>query len=171
MAINFNLVVQYLWLASVLLQLVVLGILILRGHIRRLPFFTTYILLNLCQAALLYAIYARFGKYSHQAYAVAWWSEAITLLARVCATIEILRLVMISYRGIWGLVWRLLTFSALLVLIGVAAMAHGDAGWALMEADRGFHLIFATALIACLVLQVAAALLILVRPSPRTIDA
>ena len=144
---------QYLWAASVALQLLVFAILTVRGFARKLPFFTGYIVLNLCQALLLYVVYKRFGNLSHVAYLFAWWSEVITLVARAFATIEILRLAMTSYRGIWALVWRLLVGSALLVLIGIAIASRGDAKWALMEADRGYHLIFATALVSCLVLM------------------
>ena len=49
---------------------------------------------------------------SHAAYIAGWWSEAITLLARLFATVEILHLVLISYRGIWGLAWRLLAATS-----------------------------------------------------------
>jgi len=144
--------VQYLWAASVALQLLVFAILVVRGLARKLPLFTAYITLNLCQAFLLYAVYKRFGNLSHVAYLFGWWSEAITLVARAFATVEILRLAMTSYRGIWALVWRLLTACALVVLICIALASRGNASWALMEADRGYHLIFATALVACLVL-------------------
>lgn len=143
---------QYLWAVSVALQLLVFAILLVRGFARKLAFFTAYVVLNLCQALLLYVVYKRFGNLSHVAYLFGWWSEAITLVARAFATIEILRLAMASYRGIWALVWRLLVASALFVLIGIAVASRGDANWALMEADRGYHLVFAIALVSCLIL-------------------
>ena len=149
---NFSTLVQYLWAVSFLVQVLVCGILIFRGHFRTLPFFTTYIVLNLCQVMFLYAVYNHYDIKSNAAYILAWWSEAITLLARACATVEVLRLVLISYRGVWGLAWRLLAASSFVVLICVVLASRGNTGWALMEADRGYHLIFATALIACLVL-------------------
>lgn len=148
----FSSTVQYLWAASAALQLLVFTILVIRGLVRKLPLFTAYIVLNLCQAFLLYAVYKRFGNLSHAAYLFAWWAEATTLVARAFATVEILKLAMASYRGIWALVWRLLAACALFVLICIALASRGDASWALMEADRGYHLIFATALVACLVL-------------------
>lgn len=144
--------VPYLWGASFLAQAVVCSILLLRRHFRTLPFFTAYIVLNLCQATFLYPVYHRYGWASNIAYVSAWWSEAITLLARAFATVEVLRLVLIPYRGIWGLAWRLLSSTCLVVFICVVIASRGSAGWALMQADRGYHLIFAAALIACLVL-------------------
>ena len=139
-------------MGSVALQTVVCGILILRGHFRKLPFFTAYIALNLCQAACLYFVYSYYGRYSHIAFESAWWSEAITLLARVFATLELLHIALISYRGIWGLTSRVLAGTSLVTLFCVGLASRGNADWALMEADRGYHLIFAVALTACLLL-------------------
>jgi hypothetical protein len=144
--------VNYAWAASFVLQAVVCGILILRGHFRRLPVFTAYVALNLCQAVFLYAVYGYFGRTSHIAYESAWWSEAVTLLARLFATLELLHIALISYRGIWGLAWRVLAGSSLVTLFCVELASRGNAGWALMEADRGYHLIFAVALTGCLLL-------------------
>jgi hypothetical protein len=144
--------VEIVWAASFVVQLALCGILITFRHFRRLPFFTAYVCLNLCQALFLYRIYRSYGELSQTAYLAAWWSEAITLLARLFATVEILHLVLISYRGIWGLAWRLLAVTSVVVLICVAVASWGDARLALMRADRGYHLIFAAALISCLAL-------------------
>jgi hypothetical protein len=142
----------YIWAGSVVVQTVILVLLILRGYLRTLPFFTAYIVLNLLQAVFLHAIYARYDPKSTFAYACAWQSEAVTLIAKAFATVELLRLILLSYRGIWGLAWRLLTLTCLGALIGVSIAARGEGDWAMMEADRGYHLIFATAVLACLAL-------------------
>jgi hypothetical protein len=144
--------VKSLWAASFVVQAVILCLLIFRGHFRSLPFFTSYIALNLCQVVLLYAIYNRYGTDSNIARTFAWQSEAITLIAKAFATVEVLRLVLIAYRGIWGLAWRLVTFTCMATLLGVVIAARGQGDWATMEADRGYHLIFATAVVACLAL-------------------
>jgi hypothetical protein len=144
--------VNYAWTASFVLQAVVCGILIVRGHFRKLPVFTAYVALNLCQAVFLYAVYGSYGRSSHIAYESAWWSEAITLLARLFATLELLHIALLSYRGIWGLAWRVLAGTSLVTLFCVELASRGNADWALMEADRGYHLIFAAALTAGLLL-------------------
>lgn len=149
---SLNALVESLWAASFVLQVVILGLLIFRGHFRSLPFFTSYIALNLCQAVLLYAVYKRYGTQSDIVRAFAWQSEAITLIAKAFATVEVLRLALAAYRGIWGLAWRLVTFTCMVSLLGVLIAARGQGDWATMEADRGYHLIFATAVLACLVL-------------------
>jgi hypothetical protein len=149
---NLDAWILYLWGASFVVQAVICAILIFRGYFRTLPFFTAYITLNLVQAVFLRAIYGRYGSASNFAYACAWQSEAVTLIAKAFATVELLRLVLLSYRGIWGLAWRLLAFTCLGALIGVGIAARGQGDWATMEADRGYNLIFATAVLACLAL-------------------
>ncbi len=152
MKFELTTIVDSLWGMSFLLQLGVCALLFFRGHLRRLPFLTAYVALNICQAVLLYFVYRRFGTVSHSAYAVAWWSEAVTVLARVFATAEVLHLGLISYRGIWGLTWRVLALTSLGVSILVALASHGDRDWALLNIDRGYHLIYATATLACLLI-------------------
>jgi hypothetical protein len=149
---NLDAWVSYLWAASFVVQAVIFAILIFRGYFRTLPFFTAYIALNLIQAVFLHAVYARYDRTSDFAYACAWQSEAVTLIAKAFATVELLRQILLSYRGIWGLAWRLLAFTCLGGLIGVGIAARGQGDWATLEADRGYNLIFATAVLACLVL-------------------
>jgi hypothetical protein len=144
--------VVIIWGASIVAQLALCGILIIRGHFRRLPFFAAYVCLNVTQSLLLYPVFRHYGDHSHIAFLVGWWSEAITLLARLFATVEILHLVLISYRGIWGLAWRLLAATSVVVLVCVDLASRGRSDLALTRADRGYHLIFAVALISCLVL-------------------
>jgi hypothetical protein len=144
--------VEVVWAASVVAQLALCGILFTLWHFRRLPFFTAYICLNVAQSLLLFSIYRHYGNGSHVAAVVGWWSEAVTLLARLFASVEILHLVLISYRGIWGLAWRLLVATSMGVLVFVGLPSRGRPDLVLMRADRGYHLMFAVALISCLVL-------------------
>jgi hypothetical protein len=69
------------------------------------------------------------------------------------ATTEILGLTLRPYPGIWGLAWRALaTVSALVVLI-VTWLSHAPGIEQLsFQLNRGYHLTFATAVIACLAL-------------------
>lgn len=144
--------VQWLWALTVIVQMAVLGLLFFKGHFRRLPLFTAYVILNLCQAGFLFATYLRSGFHSHTTFLLAWASEAITLLARILATTELLRLVLRRYRGIWALGWRLLLLASVAVLTYAALDARGNMEWAMMLADRGFHLAFAIAVISFLLL-------------------
>jgi hypothetical protein len=147
---NLPSIVRDLWAAAFLLQLVLCGLLFIRGYFRRLPFFTAYIALNLCQAVILYPIYHYYGDTSKVGYIAGWLSEAITLAARLCATVELLRLVLMSYRGIWGMTWRLLAFTCPMLLALVGIFSRSDAPVFVMQVDSGYHIVFAVALILCL---------------------
>jgi hypothetical protein len=149
---NLQSAVQYLWAICTLAQAAVCGLLIARKNFRILPIFTTFVVLNLCQGLFLYLIYAHYGPNSNITYTYAWWSEAVTLTASGLAVTEILRRVLAPYRGIWGLAWRVLGATSSAVVISVALASRGDAGWALLTADRGYHLLFAVALVSCFLL-------------------
>jgi len=152
LGIKLPLLVEVPWAATFAMQLALCGILVTFAHFRRLPFFTAYIALNVAQGVLLFVVYQHYDPYSQAAFLAGWWSEAITLLARHFATVEILHLVLSPYRGIWGLAWRVVAGTSAVMLIFVVGASQGDPGRALMHADRGFNLIFATALISCLAL-------------------
>jgi hypothetical protein len=152
LASDLQLSVRCIWAASALAQFAVLSVLLLRGHARRLPFFTSYIVANLLQDGLLLYVYDHYGLRSTRAFTVGWSSEAVTLFLRLCATAEVIHLAIQAYRGIWGLAWRLLAITSLLVTIGVVAFSAGDPQWTVVAADRGYHLVFATALLACLLM-------------------
>ncbi|HEX4538413.1 MAG TPA: hypothetical protein VH140_15790 [Candidatus Acidoferrum sp.] len=147
MTLDFPKIVDYLWAATCLLQLVLCTLLFIRGYFRVLPFFTAYIGLNLCQAVFLYSMYHHYGERSMPAYVGGWVSEAITLAARVFATVELLRLVLLWYRGIWGLTWRLLACVCPLVLLLISTLSRSDASVFVMQVDTGFHVVFAVALV------------------------
>jgi hypothetical protein len=141
-----------LWALSIIAQLAVLTLLLLKGHFRGLPLFTIYIILNLCQAGLLIIVYSRLIFASHDAQVLFWFSEAITLIAQAFAATEILHHVLRPYRGIWALAWRLLAITSSAVVLYVAASAKEDPDWILMIASRGFHLTFTIATVSCLLL-------------------
>lgn len=144
--------VQWGWGICVAIRVIVLGLLLFRGHFRKIPMFTTFLAANLCQAGLLYMIYTRFGLDSRTALVLAWVSEACILLLRTLATMEVLHLVLRPYCGIWGLGWRVLAVAFGVVILYAGIEAGRNVSWAIVLADRGFHLAFAVALVACLLL-------------------
>src|SRR6202790_4253603 len=145
--------VLVLWACSALAQLIVVILLFSKGSFRKLPFFTVYVALNLCQAVFLVIVYSICGTSSETTKSLAWYSECVTLVAQALATTEILRLTLRPYQGIWGLAWRALTCTSAFVVLMVALTTRGDwvtAKW--FELNRGYHLTFAAAVIACLLL-------------------
>jgi hypothetical protein len=150
---TFPLYLLVLWASSALLQLIALILLFAKGSFRKLPFFTVYVALNLCQAAFLVFVYSIWGSDSEKGKILAWYSECVTLLAQALATTEILKVTLRPYQGIWGLVWRALAFTSALVVLIVALATRGawaTAKW--FELNRGYHLTFAAAVIVCLLL-------------------
>jgi hypothetical protein len=147
---GFPVPVLWLWGCSVLAQLFVLTLLFLKGNSRKLPFFTAYVALNICQAAFLLVVYSHSWK---ETVTLAWTSECLTLLAQALATTEVLKITLRPYQGIWGLGWRALALTSAVVILLVALAARGhwaSARW--FEIDRGYHLTFASGLIAFLLL-------------------
>jgi hypothetical protein len=145
--------VLVLWACSALLQLITLILLFAKGSFRKLPFFSVYVALNLCQVAFLVIVYSVWGTDSEKGKTLAWCSECVTLLAQALATTELLKVTLRPYQGIWGLAWRSLAFTSALVVLIVALATHGDWGLAMwFELNRGYHLTFAAAVIACLLL-------------------
>jgi hypothetical protein len=150
---SFPLYVLWLWAGSALAQLIVLALLFAKGNARKLPFFTLYVGLDICQVGFLLLVYAHWGTNSPTSATLAWSSECITLVAQALATIEILSITLKPYPGIWGLGWRALAAAAASVVIVVALISRGHGALELwFEINRGYHLTFATALISCLLL-------------------
>lgn len=141
-----------LWALSIVTQLAVFTLLVVKGQFRTLPIFTVYIALNLCRAVLLIIVYSRAVFDSHDANVMFWYSEGITLAAQAFAATELLHHALRPYRGIWALGWRLLAIASFLVVCYAVASAGQNMDWRLMIADRGYHLTFAVAMISSLLL-------------------
>ncbi len=143
--------VEYVWAANILGQLIVLTLLFLMKNSRKVPFFAAYIALNLCQGGFLFILLfiPRMSTFTYRD--LAWASEGITLVAQALATTEILGITLRPYPGIWGLGWRALAGTSILVALLVALESHSDGvSQGLFVLNRGYHLTFATAVIACL---------------------
>src|SRR5260370_38549886 len=88
---------QLLWAANTgvgILHLVMLGV---RRNYRVYPAFTFYIVMNLTQAALLYATYRRWGFYSAASWRLAWGRQAVVVCARAVAVGEVCRHLLSRY--------------------------------------------------------------------------
>ncbi len=145
--------VQLIWACSTFAQLIVLVLLFLKGNSRRVPLFTAYVALNICQAGFLLLLYLVPGISSAATISLAWASECITIIAQALATAEILGITLKPYPGIWGLGWRALASTSAFVVLVVALTSRGhSAQERLFELNRGYHLTFATAVIVCLLL-------------------
>lgn len=144
--------VGWLWGISVGAQAVLCGVLFIKGNFRKIPIFTTYVAANLCQAILMFAIYKAIGFRSQGAIAIGWSSQTCIQILRAAATTEALRQVLKPFRGIWGLAWRFLVAAFGVIFLVVVFSSGRNVFWAILLMDRGFHVAFAVALVACLLL-------------------
>lgn len=136
-----------LWAVTVLLEAGLAILLIYSKNLKAFRYFFIYIVADITQAAILFVSYRVWGFNSHQAEVVSWSTQAIVLVARALAVLEICRRVLARFRGIWALAWRLLLGGAILVLVYSALAASLE--WQLFElnADRGLELITACVLV------------------------
>jgi hypothetical protein len=141
--------VQLAWALSVVLQLTLVALLFAKANFRKLPLLTTYTALNLAQAAFLVFLYV---SRNPNLRGLAWSAEAVTLLFQALAALEAIRLLLRPYPGIWGLGWRAIALISAILLAYIAKQTAGHYDWALLEANRGYHLLFATAVICCFLL-------------------
>jgi hypothetical protein len=144
--------VRWIWGISVAIQAVIFFVLFFKGYFRKLPFFTGFVAANICQAVFIYIVYVQLGSKSRTAKWVTWLSEPAILILRTLATTEVLRLILKAYRGIWGLVWRVVLVGFGGVLLYAAIESMRNVPWALAVAYRGFHLAYAVSLVAGLLL-------------------
>lgn len=149
---SLSIFLRYSWAACIALQLTILVFLIAKRHFRTLPIFTSYIFLNLCQAAVLLVVYSRHDLYSHTSYNIFWIAQAITMFAQTLAASELLHRALWDYPGIWALTWRLIAVATTGVIAYSWATADKTDDWGLLSADRGYNLTFAVAMISCLAL-------------------
>jgi hypothetical protein len=143
---------RIIWFACGVLQLAILTLIVVHRHYRTLPTYSWYIGLNLAQAVILYGVYNHYGFISAPAFRAYWATQVITMIAQTLASTELLHRALQDYPGVWELVWRVI-FFAIVVVIGYSWFtANSNDRWGLMYADRGYHLIFAVAFVACLLL-------------------
>jgi hypothetical protein len=149
---DLSTLLRIIWFGCSVLQLAILALILFRRHYRTLPTFAWYIGLNLVQAVILYGVYKHYGFVSAAAYRSYWATQVITMIAQMLASTELLHRALQDYPGVWELSWRVIFFSIVVVIGYSWFTASSNDEWGLMYADRGFHLIFAIAFVACLLL-------------------
>lgn len=148
---DLSLAQQVCWNFSIFLRMLLLCLLFFRRNIRSFPFFSFYLLLNLSQALLVDFAYKVWGFSSPLSFWIAWGSEAIVVCARALAVAEIGRLVLVGYRGIWSLAWRLLFACAGLVLLYSFVVSQDQWDLAILGASRALELAIAAVIVVLFV--------------------
>ena len=96
------------------------GLVFARRAYRVLPFFAAYSSLLLANMIGVWLVYKIFGFGSLAAYYCYWTSLLVNAGLRSLAIAELCRYRLRAYRGIWGLVWRLLACVSVLFIFHAA---------------------------------------------------
>jgi hypothetical protein len=168
--VPLNSIELLLWALGTLLQFGLCVLIFWRGLHRRLPIFTSYVVLVLLGAILVWGVYRRWGYRSWTAWYFAWTAQGVAVLARGAAVAELCWKILRAYSGVWGLAWRVLALLAVLLTAHAMVAAEADAHWVVpfvLTADRGLETMIAAVLLA--VLATCAYYRISVEPSYRWI--
>jgi len=107
-------------------EILLCGFVFTRKVQRILPFFATYSCVCLSSTIGVWLTYERFGFYSSSAYFAYWVSVLVNTTSRSLAIAELCRFGIRTYRGIWALVWRVLTALSILLLVHAGVDAWGQ---------------------------------------------
>ncbi len=107
--------------------LLLLCILVFTRKVQKiLPFFALYASVLLFSMVAVWLIYQWFGFSSVASYYAYWVSILLNATARSLAIMELCRYGLRAYRGIWALVWRVLTALSILLLAHAAVDTFGQ---------------------------------------------
>jgi len=115
-----------LYWSSLSFEIVLCGFVFTRKVQRILPLFAAYTCVPLTCAISLWLTYEYFGFTSPIAGYAYWGSVVLTSAARSLAIAELCRYGLRAYRGIWALVWRVLTALSIFLIVHVAVDAWGQ---------------------------------------------
>jgi hypothetical protein len=138
------------WAANVSLGLILSILLIVGKNYRVYPAFSSYILVNLIQALLLFLGSHRWGLTPFALWQMGSLTESIVLIARALAVAEICRRVLSRYRGVWALASRALFLLAGLVFIYSILLARHDWSLVFQSAHRAMELSIASIIVTLL---------------------
>jgi hypothetical protein len=113
------------WL-TIAFEMVLCGVVHTRKVKGILPFFASYVFVLLANAVGVLLVYKMFGFHSLAAYYSYWITLLLNAGMRSLAIAELCRYKLRAYRGIWGLVWRMLTGFSVLFLLHAAFDAWGQ---------------------------------------------
>ena len=112
--------------ATFTLELILCLFVFARRTPRFLPFFSLYACVLLTGTVVLGITYERFGFRSAQSYDAYWTSALVNAIARGFAIVELCRYGLHAYRGIWNLIWRLLSVLAVFFISHAGFDAWGQ---------------------------------------------
>ncbi len=144
---------QVLWAVNTVVAVALLVLLVVRKNYRAYPAFSFYILFNLALGITMYVIYRRWGFASKISWFFAWGLQAVAILARAIAVVEVCRHFLSRYTGIWAFAKRVLLGCAVLVSLYSGLAARHRWELAIPSADRGLELSIAAVIVVDTILE------------------
>lgn len=117
---------SFLSWSTISFEIVLCGFVFTRKVQRILPLFAVYTCVLLTCGIGLWFTYEFFGFSSLTSYYVYWGTILLSAAVRSLAIAELCRFGLRDYRGIWALVWRVLTALSVLLLARAASDAWGQ---------------------------------------------
>jgi len=131
-------------IATAALELLLVFYLVQRKLYRSYPAFFIYVLLVMLQSFLWESAKWQWGKQSRQQWGIYWAAQAVVIVARWFAVVEIARKALGDYRGIWGLAGRILIVLSFCVLFYSLAFSQFYWAYMVLNADRAVELCLAS---------------------------
>jgi len=142
--------VRILWGVTAFLDGGLLVLLLYRKNFKVFPAFFVYVLLDFLQCFVLWGSYWIWGFRSSIAGQIAWGSQGVVMTARAVAVAQICQRVLAKYRGVWALAKRLLSLTAVVVLLYSWAIARGGWQFAVLNGHRAIDLAIASVIVILL---------------------
>jgi hypothetical protein len=139
--------VKILWALTIALELAVLLLMAGKRQYRDFPGIFIYLLTNLIQVPVIFAVYSFKGFTSWPAFWTGWVSQAVIVTARWLAVCELCRNVLGHFEGIWALTWRVLAVLGSLALLVALALGRHDFTRLISTFDLGLEFSMATVLV------------------------
>src|SRR5215468_5201596 len=117
----------WLWGLNIVVQATVVFYLLGTGKWRLYRGLFFYLSVNILQSAVLYYSYTVWGFTSPTAKRVAWLSQIPVLSMRAWALMDLCRLLLNRYTGIWSLAWRILALLGFVLVSG--SILTAGRGW------------------------------------------
>jgi hypothetical protein len=117
---------NFLFWSTLSFEIILCGFVFTSKVWRILPLFAAYTYVILVGAIGVWFTYEYFGFNSHTSYYAYWGSVLLNAAARSLAIAELCRYGLRAYRGIWALVWRVLTALSALLFARAAMDAWGQ---------------------------------------------
>lgn len=138
------------WALTSTLELALFVQLVRRKLSRIYPRFFAYLVSVIFQSAAVAVLYRNTNLDEMTVWKIAWGTQALVVIQRSLAILELNRAVLSRYTGIWALARRLFPCVAVGVIAYDLALSKGQWQWLLLNGVRGLELAMAAVIVTML---------------------